>query len=173
MFISRSTRGNKFAKSSTAQKYETQYDIGYVRDRFPMASKTSYLVERLGKANAQKRQWLSYRRRHREKLAIHPEAEEPEASFDGQPDVGGFREGLETNINTQTQCPSPRNLAEDHRDSRSMLSSTKASTFHQHEYMARDTVETERSETSYSETSFGEHGQDTNFVPQPPPESND
>ena len=70
MFIRRSTRGKKFSKSSTAQKYETQYDIIHVRDRYPHAADNPILIERLGKANAQRRQWLSYKKRHREKLAF-------------------------------------------------------------------------------------------------------
>ena len=42
----------------------------YVRDKFPWAAENQPLVQRLGKANAQRRQWLSYRRRHREKLGM-------------------------------------------------------------------------------------------------------
>ena len=75
MFIRKSTRGNKFGRSSTAQKYETQYDILHVRDRYPFASENTVLIERLGKANAQRRQWLSYKKRHREKLAINAYSE--------------------------------------------------------------------------------------------------
>ena len=55
MFIRRSTRGHKFDKFSTAQKYETQYDIIHVRDRYPHAAGNSVLIERLGMANAQRR----------------------------------------------------------------------------------------------------------------------
>ena len=64
MFIRKSARRNKFAKSSTVQKYETQYDIIHVRDKYPFASENLVLIECHGKANAQRRQWLSYKKRH-------------------------------------------------------------------------------------------------------------
>lgn len=68
--LHKSFRGAKFSKSSTEQDYPVDPDISHVRDFFPHASTNDMLVEKLGKANAQRRQWLWYRRRHREKLSV-------------------------------------------------------------------------------------------------------
>ena len=69
LLIQKSSRGIKFAKSSREGEYDTQHDSLYIQDRFPYISSNRPLVERLGKANARRRQWLSYRKRHRDKLA--------------------------------------------------------------------------------------------------------
>ncbi|KAL8654301.1 MAG: hypothetical protein Q9210_001582 [Variospora velana] len=173
MFIRKSTRGNKFAKSSRAQKYETQYDINHVRDRFPSASQSPHMVERLGKANAQRRQWLSYQRRHREKLAMPTALDDPGTSF-------GLTSAAR-HVDSVPQPPSsppgaisgPSIWTEEHRGPYSVLSSTKASTFYQNDKQPREVMGTETSETSCSETSCGDLGFETNLVPQPPPEAAD
>lgn len=164
MFISKSTRGNKFGKSSRAQKYETQYDINHVRDRFPFASRWLHLVERLGKANAQRRQWLSYQRRHREKLAVPASIDEHGTSFGLDLALGSNREGLQPYKLVRTG---------EREDPYSTLSSTKASTFYQKNEEPGEITGTDLSETSGSETSFSDSGYETNLVPQPPPEAAD
>lgn len=70
--VHRSSRKAKFAKSSVHEDYTIGPDISHVRDFFPHLDTTGNisLSEKLGKANAQRRQWLSYRRRHREKLSV-------------------------------------------------------------------------------------------------------
>ncbi|KAK0704394.1 hypothetical protein B0H67DRAFT_557217 [Lasiosphaeris hirsuta] len=68
--VHKSSSKSKFAKSSLDQDYAVGPDISHVRDFFPHAAANDALVERLGKANAQRRQWLGYRRRHREKLSV-------------------------------------------------------------------------------------------------------
>ncbi len=67
-----SSRKAKFAKSSINKNYAIGPDVSHVRDFFPHLDTTGdlALAERLGKANAQRRQWLWYRRRHREKLSV-------------------------------------------------------------------------------------------------------
>ena len=69
LLIQRSSRRGKFTRSSREQPYDTRVDILHVQELFPHAADTKYLTEKLGKANAQRRQWLSYRRRHRERLS--------------------------------------------------------------------------------------------------------
>ncbi|KAK3364662.1 ankyrin repeat-containing domain protein [Lasiosphaeria hispida] len=68
--VHKSSSKSKFARSSLDQDYAVGPDISHVRDFFPHAAANDALVERLGKANAQRRQWLGYRRRHREKLSV-------------------------------------------------------------------------------------------------------
>ena len=68
--IHKASKRAKFARSSTAEHYEIGPDKSHVRDLFPYAADNDALVEKLAKANAQRRQWLWYRRRHREKLSV-------------------------------------------------------------------------------------------------------
>ncbi|KAI2638009.1 ankyrin repeat-containing domain protein [Hypomontagnella submonticulosa] len=70
VLISKSSRKSKFARSSVDENYAVGPDVSHVRDFFPYAAENIPLVERLGKSNAQRRQWLWYRRRHREKLSV-------------------------------------------------------------------------------------------------------
>lgn len=173
MFIRNSARGNKFARSSTAQKYETQYDILHVRDRYPYASKNTFLIERLGKANAQRRQWLSYKKRHRDKLglATYPEAQDldleqvPYSNVDASTNLHDLAEGEDLSSSVELPDRKP--------DLATILSSTRASTFYKRQEPERAMSETEISGTSYSESRFEEIGQETNLIPQPPPESID
>ena len=172
MFIRKSTRANKFGKSSTAQKYETQYDILHVRDRYPFASKDTILIERLGKANAQRRQWLSYKKRHREKLAVNAYSENESplitrtqvSESEVAMDVRRFREEDDQGLSL---------LTGENKVLPTILSSTKASTLYQRKELDRDMTETEQSESMHSESRFGDFGQETNLAPQPPPESID
>ncbi|KAL8962304.1 MAG: hypothetical protein Q9193_001271 [Seirophora villosa] len=173
MFIRRSTRGNKFAKSSNAQKYETQYDINHVRDRYPSASRSPHLVERLGKANAQRRQWLSYQRRHRDKLAMPAALDDPGTSFGLNSAAGRVEDIPQTPTSQREALSGPSIWTEEHKHPYSILSSTKASTFYENDERPREVIGTETSETSCSETGYGDVGFETNLMPQPPPESAD
>lgn len=69
LVIQSSSRRGKFARSSRDKPYDTKFDILHVLESFPFAAKNQFLIERLGKANAQRRQWLTYRRNHRERLS--------------------------------------------------------------------------------------------------------
>jgi hypothetical protein len=78
--IQRSSRGNKFARSSREGEYGIQHDSLYIKDRFPHVQSNQRLVERLARANARRRQWLSYRKHHRDKLAAgHEDNVAPQA----------------------------------------------------------------------------------------------
>ena len=69
LVIQKSSRGSKFARFSREGEYSTQHDSLYIQDRFPHVPSNQRLVERLAGANGRRRQWLSYRKRHRDKLA--------------------------------------------------------------------------------------------------------
>lgn len=167
MFIRKSTRGKKFAESSRAQKYETQYDINHVRDRYPFASIWPHLVERLGKANAQRRQWLSYQRRNREKKAVLALIDEYETSLSSDAALGHNDEGPQQHKLAGKGLTKPSVWTEEHKDQYSSLSSTKASTIEEPE----EIIGTGVSEMSCSETSFGGSEYETCLVPQLPPEA--
>ncbi|KAI9652012.1 MAG: hypothetical protein M1831_007253 [Alyxoria varia] len=69
LVITKLSRRAKFTRSSREAPYDTRQDILHAYEMFPHASENTRLMEKLGKANAQRRQWLSYRQKHREKLA--------------------------------------------------------------------------------------------------------
>lgn len=174
MFIRKSARGNKFLRSSK-EKYETQFDILHVRDKFPYSAQNSRLIEHLGKSNARRRQWLLYRKRHREKLAVQTDFHhgEPanEKSFSSSTDLDSPAHTSDLLDRQSLLPPSPNR-----QDSMTVLSSTVASTFHENSvepYGIEDTSEAGFSETSYNESQFGGYDQDTLLVPRPPPESID
>ena len=130
------------------------------------------LIERLGKANAQRRQWLSYKKRHREKLAINAYSENESplitrtqvSESEVAMSVGGPREEDDQGLSV---------LTGENKVSTTILSSTKASTIYQSKELDRDMTETEQSESTYSESRFGDFGQETNLAPHLPPESVD
>jgi hypothetical protein len=175
MFIRKSARANKFLRSSKEEKYETRFDILHVRDKFPYSAQDLGLMEHLGKANARRRQWLLYRKRHREKLAVQ---------FDSRDD----KLVNEQNLNPSIKLVSPaheqdlldrRSLLSptlSRQDSMTVLSSTVASTFHgisAETQGVEDNSDAGFSETSYTESQFGDYEQNTLLVPRPPPESVD
>ncbi|KAL8978302.1 MAG: hypothetical protein Q9205_006082 [Flavoplaca limonia] len=156
MFIRKSTRGNKFAKSSRTQKYETQYDINLVRDSFPFASKSPHL-----------------QRRHREKLAAKTAIDESSTSFNPGPTAARIDEGLQGHSLVREGTIERTIWTGELRDQYSILSSTKASTFYPMDEQRRELSDTDLSETSGTETSLGDLDYETNLVPQPPVEAAD
>ena len=74
--IQKSTRRAKFGQSSKNGPYDAQAEISHIQQAFPRTTRYPNLVQKLGKANAQRRQWLYYRKRHRERLSsISPSRE--------------------------------------------------------------------------------------------------
>ncbi|KAH7330210.1 hypothetical protein BKA65DRAFT_554201 [Rhexocercosporidium sp. MPI-PUGE-AT-0058] len=69
----------KAAASSIASPFNDQFDICHVEHKFPALGKRNdrWLVERLGKAVTQRRQYLKYCRDHHEKIAKEPQSSEP------------------------------------------------------------------------------------------------
>ena len=173
MLIRKSTRANKFARSSAAQRYETQYDIIHVRDRYPHASQNTFLIERLGKANAQRRQWLSYKKRHRDKMALTAYPDIEESTGEQMPYSGNETSTKLQEDPEEEDFSSSFQSRERRHDEVTVLSSTKASTFYQRNEPGSQMSETDVSGTSYSESRLGDNGQETNLIPQPPHESID
>ncbi|RPA85647.1 hypothetical protein BJ508DRAFT_358609 [Ascobolus immersus RN42] len=68
--VIRKRKKKRYAKWETAVEFAAAFDVQHTRDKFPTTvSKAPWLVERLGTANARRRQYFLYRRDHREKLA--------------------------------------------------------------------------------------------------------
>lgn len=173
MFIRKSARGNKFLRSSKEGNYETQFDILHVRDKFPHCAQDLRLMEHLGKANARRRQWLLYRKRHREKLAVQVKSRDDEsakAKTLGPATTFVSPAHDQDLVDQQSVILSVRSR----QDSMTVLSSTVASTFHEMSVGAQvvdDNSDAGFSETSYTGSQFGGDEQDTLLVPRPPPEA--
>lgn len=173
MFIQKSTRGNKFSRSSRERKYETQADIRYIQDKFPYASQNRKLCERLGKANAQRRQWLFYNKRHRERLSKG--LKQPSDLISGVVDPKWLADvpthGEEQNFHDDAVSFAP---AESVGRPDTILSSTAVSTFY--EQPRRDFELDQASEAAVSQTSYFDSGLDESehdliLVPEPPVQS--
>jgi hypothetical protein len=167
IFIRASTRRNKFAKSSAEKSYETQPDILHIRDLFPFASQNPTLVERLGKANAQRRQWLSYKKRHREKLGTSGFTEERNSTQ-------YFHSTSESVIQSKNKHAGASTTSAGIRSAVTALSSTDASTFYEQSREGpgnEDASEAGFSETTYNASQRSDSEQNTTYVPQPPRES--
>jgi len=72
--LSKSSARDRFAKAQTASstKFDERYDVAHVIAKFGGHGAELWLLSRLGKANAMRRQYLSYCRTHHEKLSIPP-----------------------------------------------------------------------------------------------------
>ncbi|KXX77505.1 Ankyrin-1 [Madurella mycetomatis] len=130
--VHRSSRKAKFAKSSVDENYQTGPDISHVRHFFPRldAAGNIALAERLGKANAQRRQWLWYRRRHSEKLSVDLSS----AAYETMPLAGRLAEHGGGGSGADGDTESITLFSADERPpgstwSPSLVSGTKASTF--------------------------------------------
>ena len=173
MFIHKSTRRNKFASFAAGRgEMETQIDIRHVQDRFPFARNNPELIERLGKANARRRQWLGYKKKHRAKLGRQPSPDlNPDSTTEG-PSRWSLSLGtglpLEDHVGEGVDIPSDQS-------ERTALSSTVASTFYAAPPLEPD-EESQGSEAGYSETTYSESVEGgseiaMSYFPQPPPES--
>jgi hypothetical protein len=172
MVVQKSSRQAKFARSSRDKQYDSQFDILHVKESFPWAANNDTLVEKLGKANAQRRQWISYRRRHREKLSLETDSTSGHMSdLQSQAPTGFYSQGeQDTNAASSVSFSSrgPQgSVTADH--------STVATTFDEEPQVTRPerTVEEEASETSFSASSVTGENKGRILVPQPPPESAD
>ena len=169
ILIQKSTQKNKFLKSSTSKNYETQFDILHVQARFPFAFQNWSLIERLGKANAQRRQWLLYTKNHREKLG--EKMDPPKNDISSTASNYGMPANLHAEYTLERRSTAP---TERSRGLATELSATTASSY---AYPKRKDTEQEEkseadfSETTYSTTRFGDSDQETHLVPQPPAES--
>jgi hypothetical protein len=173
ILVYKSSRRAKFARSSREKQYDTRFDISRVEEVFSYASKNRPLIEKLGKANAQRRQWLAYRKRHHEKLSSPPEP--------GAKDLNDLRSQSHNDFRSQTRASSAI-ISTVPASSRLPLPSavgpddgTEATTFYDESRASRhgDQNRYEMSETSYSVSSSSEIDQQRILLPRPPPESAD
>jgi hypothetical protein len=173
MFIQKSTRGSKFSRSSKEKKYETQADIRYIQDKFPYASQNRILCERLGKANAQRRQWLLYNKHHRARLSRG--LEQPSDVISDVVDPKWLADlpshAKEQNVRDDAVLFAP---TESVRRRDTILTSTTVSTFYEQplrDFELDQASEAAISQTSYSASGLDEFEHELILVPEPPVES--
>ncbi|KAH7403443.1 hypothetical protein BKA64DRAFT_450220 [Cadophora sp. MPI-SDFR-AT-0126] len=82
IIIRNNTSRDRYAKAATAAiatPFNGQFDICHVEHKFPALAKRNcrWLIERLGKAVTQRREYLKYCREHHDKTATEPQRPEP------------------------------------------------------------------------------------------------
>ncbi|GIZ44579.1 hypothetical protein CKM354_000777400 [Cercospora kikuchii] len=72
--LRRAAGRDRFAKAAAAKDHEflDQFDKGHVAEKFPKVESQPWLRDRLGMANVQRRQYLRYARKHRDRMAHEP-----------------------------------------------------------------------------------------------------
>jgi hypothetical protein len=157
MVIRNPTPKDRYAKIAAIKPYDPSYDIGHVWEKFPVARTRPWLIERLGMANARRRDFLRYRKKHRERLGREVE-DQPSIHKQDEP-----RKQVEQQDNTA------RSQMTRSQQTGSSLGQTKASTYVGSSEKIEDSEtlsDTGRSETSYA-TSVDED--DVNILCIPPP----
>ncbi|KAI8635427.1 hypothetical protein F5Y19DRAFT_11343 [Xylariaceae sp. FL1651] len=70
IFIRKFAPKDKRQRVSTTKPFDNRADVMYIKDRYPLvAQKNEALVDRLGEANARRRQYFKYRRDHNDRLS--------------------------------------------------------------------------------------------------------
>lgn len=160
MVIRNPTPRDRYKRLASIEPLTSFYDVWHVREKFPEVKKRLWLAERLGKANAQRRDYFRYRRIHKEKLAKEYEQRmnEQAASPMKQEDQEAGRE-----------YDAPRSIRPE-----SSLGSTKASTYVPPSTDIDIEKIEEASDTGQSDTSYATSVDEENFkvlhVPPPPAE---
>jgi hypothetical protein len=67
--IHKSSQRNKLERIPVPTDQEIEFEVAHIYEAFPLLRERERLARKLGKANAQRRKWLHYRKSHHEKLA--------------------------------------------------------------------------------------------------------
>ena len=162
--IQKSSRRAKFSRSSNEDPCDPEPDILHIRQTFPSVCARTTLLERLGKANAQRRQWFSYRRQHRTKLA----SALPDPEEDVKERAVSLRHGQP---NDEVASASSPVLSASGFDLASNLDELTTATSHYDEFSEpseiRSNGDSIRSETIYSEGPAFDRNTEI-LLPEPP-----
>jgi hypothetical protein len=122
--IRRASPRDRYARAlaATESPFDASFDIRHVCDKFPriIEEKKAWLGDRLGNAIAQRRQYLSYTRSHRDKLG----KEYPQPYNEGELDAGKLGETKSFTQTTASTLHSANIPQLDYEDDRSIASST-------------------------------------------------
>lgn len=71
MLVKKATKRDRYAKAASAKvdPFLEEFDIRHVADKYPKVRAQDWLLERLGKAITQRRQYLRYCRDHKNRIA--------------------------------------------------------------------------------------------------------
>ncbi|OCL13569.1 hypothetical protein AOQ84DRAFT_429336 [Glonium stellatum] len=73
IFVRKFTPKDKRIRAAKTKPFDNRADVMHVKDRYPLlAGKNATLADRLGEANARRRQYFKYRRDHNERLSTVP-----------------------------------------------------------------------------------------------------
>jgi hypothetical protein len=165
MVLRKATPHDRYAKLALVDTYDCHSDIDYVWHKYPYARNTNesageWLVERLGRANAHRREYFKYSESHHQKSASVPVMQPQEAKQSNQVhDPGPIPAG------TELDDAGGRRILSD--KSYSMLAPTTATTYVENAEISK--LETQ-SLTSYA-TSIGTEEDGNLSIPPPPKES--
>ena len=156
-----------YSRSASENPIDNSFDINHVRQKHPCAE--SWLVSRLGKANARRRQYLSYRERHRQKLS--QEARTPLGDVESGKEAKEEGEATLPIRSTSMMEDGPSNLGG--TTTSIVLTQTTATT-----YVAATVQDIDQSsDPGRSETSYATNQTENDIgdlrVPPPPKESED
>ncbi|MCJ1435864.1 hypothetical protein MMC27_005240 [Xylographa pallens] len=145
---------DRYTQNDSATSLSESYDIDHVWNQYPYIRSTSWLLHRLGKANARRRQFFRIAEAHREEMA---QVQGSQIETEDEADVTQLNN---ESITAFTQNPSTL-------FSSSQMTSNSAISFDNNDDYNDDDV---RSETSYG-TSVNFEDKMSNRVPPPPRES--
>jgi hypothetical protein len=71
MLVKKATKRDRYAKAASAKDdpFLVEFDIRHIADKYPKVRSQPWLLERLGKAITQRRQFLRYCRNHKNRIA--------------------------------------------------------------------------------------------------------
>ena len=163
MTIRNPTPRDRYANTASLNTFDASYDVGHVYEKFPHVRSKVWLVDKLGRAITRRREFLRYRKIHREKLGDYT-----------MPPMDPYDARRKITYN-EVQIPT-RGLMSGlgaHSVSHSQLALTKATT-----YVANlngenmDTGSTAGcSDTSYVTSIAEDNSDDMRQIPDPPKES--
>lgn len=166
MSIRKPTPRDRYPLAASLAPYDAAYDIDHVYHKFPYTQLRPWFMEKVGRANAKRREIMRYEKRHHDKLAGN-------SMYDGLD--AEYREAqLRNTTHRKRRKPILAGPSGETGSTASTdpLASTKATTFRGNLLGANEIeLGTERSEASFissiGDTTLGESRQ----VPDPPKES--
>lgn len=91
--MERSTVRDRYARAEASQedKFNDQFDVAYVHEKFVLRKAEKWLLDRLGKAITKRRAFLRYARDHRERMTqeVVPDKSHPPQNVQVSQDVDG------------------------------------------------------------------------------------
>lgn len=125
IYIQKQAPQDKYIRSVKTEPFTVHYDIAHLQEKYPsLATSQNLLLQRLGKANARRREYFAYRREHHSKIAKTLEA----APF--QATEHQMRPANDTDQRDQRNVTPPKQVYDAPRDgSVQTVDQTEATTF--------------------------------------------